>query len=473
MKGPSLFDRCLRRVVLCCYYLYMSISNICEETKRRWKKCCADEKTGRSRKIFTIRVPPLSTGVKAVLLVVVLMAVFIYGWNYVLLNQSWESLTRYTKVPFLSNKEAMDVATQKEVVRRMFDKGVIQAVLVLGDYTPISYLTISSLLESIAGQTSGGGIDSSKKPFVFIGSSSRVYKEGNDSYHRHFGFSLGEHEIALKSTEVLYQWIHSILDTTTKIDEKFNLTEIIHKYESDPHSIQPMIFVDFDVLSALCAPTIAPMLKLVPKTKLFGVMTPEDTDRLIFLFDSVHNNISCMCNRECENTKQRSNILYGGGSICFKTDEELFQHVTKEKDVQSVCSKSATFANGMDTFSHCCGMKRSCYSSSVGEYVDESCKWKYHTVCLSKQRKLFTYLSRANFYKENIFIMDLLSYMENPTPMEKDFSDFLSIDYGSEGTISGSYTKGDSMQCLENVVERIDNHKDDKQSYTMLLSLLN
>lgn len=441
-----------------------------EQCKRWWKIYTQSNK--KKKPFYWLGLPPvkLSKSVKIVLVVVILTGCFLYGWNYILLKHSWKDITKYTKVPFLSSREASEPLKQMATVRKMFEKGTIQTVMVLGDYTPLSYLAISSLMENIAGPTSKLGNtkeeeeEEQTKPFVFIGSSARLYIENEGAIHTHYGLSLGDHSSGTFAEDMLYQWIHSILETSVWISPDFNFTRVVEEYTKTPEIVKPMIFIDFDILSALCVETLRETLRIAPRTKLFSVLTKNDEDRLKIATSDIYSRSRCVCMKNCKESDKdvrKSSFLFGGDE-CILDKKVLHESMIKEKDLLSICTKENKDKTGDETYQRCCTFE-TCYIPSVGSLPKDRCKWREHTIGLSRQKRMFKYLATL-FPPEDMFIMDLESYLYNPTPLEKEFSDFLSLSYGVEGKIEGSYTDRNPRMCLQEIMSFIVT-KDERNDY--------
>lgn len=463
VKNPSLFDVYLQKIIICFYAFCVNISKIFEKSKRLWKNINKKEK--KKVPFFWVGLPPLplTKNIKVILLVLFLMGCFLYGWNYVMVKHSWKDITRYTQIPFLVNEETREVLERREAIRDMFKDNIMQTVMVLGDYTPISYLAISSLLKNTI-SSNGNAYDSTNKkkdnikPYVFIGSSLRIYQENNESFHKHYGLSLGKHSSGSNVEDILYEWIHSLISSTIWTNADFNLTETIKKYRNDPASVKPMIFVDFDVLSALCLDSVKEAMQLSPGTKLFGVVTPKDNDRVNFLLNNIYYQSRCV-------HMKNSSFLFGGNE-CFGDTNVPTEEITKENEVNNICVMENENDNPNEIYQKCCTLEK-CYYASTEQYFEkDNCEWKKHSIALSRQKRLFHYLSKV-FRPEDMFIMDLQSYLDNPRPLEREFAYFLSLPFGVNGNIEGSYDHRNPIICLKQIFNHMLNDKDESKNFNI------
>lgn len=467
-----------------CYSIYM----ICTRIKRciviLWKKYVLPPD---DTPFWVIRRKvPFTTGLKVILATLILMGCFLFGWNILLVNHNWEHITRYTQLPFFTSQETTELIYRRKAIRNMFKDRVMQTIMVLGDYTPLSYLAISSLLRGIIDQDAGlspgyrkENNESNTYPFIFIGSSTRMYQErrsSNMTYHAHYGIALGEHKDRITPEDMLYQWIDAIVTTSIwSNSERINLTEVVEHYGADKTSVRPMIFIDFDVISALCITPIRQSVQFAPGTKLFALITPRDDDRIQFTeLDMYSNNPRCICLTEQCKEKTSTNIrnasILFGGSNCLVDRNGILNGVYREKEIQSVCLNENNGLSGDGLYEKCCSLDNAnaeggCYSSSsmLGLPQEALCKWKYHTISLSKQRRLFNYIGKA-FHPKDMFVMDLESYLDNPIPLEREFAQFLSLPLENKvsGRVEGDYKGiGDKSPriCLKEVMRYIAKYR--------------
>jgi len=453
------------------YCIYIRCVNLVNMIKQLWKR-----NTNKNEKMWFVRSyrVPLSPGSKIVFAILILMVIFTIGWNMTILSHIAGGISKLRNPQLASEIDSKDIAQSRQLVRRMFKTNIIQTVMVLGDFTPLSYLAISSLLSS--------SISSSKSivkyeqrddiyPYVFVGSSSRIYEEKENNsekhvFHTHFGLSLGDHFGDNEEDDMLYQWIHAILSTALWSTPRFNLTQVIKEYEQSPENVKPMIFIDFDVLSGLCIQPIRDTLQIAPGTKLFGIITPENDDRLKFALNRMYGGSPrCIClSDQCEASSQgsmRNESILFGGSKCIMDNNAISNAFRKEMDIQKMCISDNKEKDGDVIYEKCCALNSNdgCYmASNAREQNNDMCEWRKHTIALSRQRRLFTHLANA-FPAEDMFIMDILSYLDNPLPLEKEFAEFLSLPFGIDGKVQGTYTDKNPRICIKEMMRSISKHK--------------
>ena len=458
MKGPSWFDVVLQRVVIICYCIYININKWLSTIYKSFR--FAKRKiTGDSR--FPVYFVPITKGMKLFFIVLAITCVILYAWNYLLLGITWDNMMRFNKVDKEFIKQAHTYMEKGEILQDMLEKRVIQVIIAVGDFTPISYLTVSSLLRKTIEETGENGEVTTDTvfPYVFVGSSLRIYKE-RESFHNHFGVSLGNHSIGTKKEELIYQWVHSMVTTSLWIHSDFNLTEVIEHYENNPKRVRPMIFVDFDVLSALCLKTLRDTKALVPNAKLFAVATAYDNDRVLYLMEKIYEREKCVCfnGTECHTYKsnlERASILFGSKN-CY--DLMYLEHqISMELKLSTMCRKEN---KGEDLFLKC-HVAGACYEPREEKYQVDDCKWREYTIALTRQNLLFKHFSTV-FTPSDMFIVDLESYVKQPNTLVKQFEEFLLVPKGSIGKVHGTHSGSiDPHSCLRRVTALISSLRRD------------
>jgi len=299
------------------------------------------------------------------------------------------------------------------------------------------------------------------------------------TYHAHYGIALGDHQKRNTPEDMLYQWIEAIVATSIWSNgDMVNFTEVVKQYGADKTSIKPMIFIDFDVISALCITPIRQAISLAPRTKLFGLMTPRDEDRVQFVLNDMYSsNPRCIClTKQCERqtlTNMRNASILFGGSECLLNRNGILDGMDKENKMQDMCLNENKGLTGDILYEKCYALDNvnadgGCYSPSMilGLPQEVLCKWRHHTVALSNQRRLFNYLGKA-FHPDDMFVMDLQSYLDNPIPLEREFAQFLSLpqDNSVSGRVEGDYRGVGNKSpriCLKEVMRYITKHDNQK-----------
>ena len=233
-----------------------------------------------------------------------------------------------------------------------------------------------------------------------------------------------------------------------------------------------MIFVDFDVISALCITPIKETVKIAPKTKLFALVTPRDQDRLRFLLDDMYINlpvctcITTKCDEAYTGNIRNMSILFGN-HICLLDKNTITSNMKREKELNDVCINQNKGLSKMQVYHKCKSLDlmhghTGCYPrySSLINKKEYLCSWSNHIHTLTDQYALLDYVSSA-FSQNNMFIMDLKSYLQNPDPMEKEFMEFITLPNNTKlrANIRGDYVAPNNRSprsCLKEIFRRIN-----------------